>query len=202
LPASRTFNAAERALVGAWKNYLKWEESNPLELEEKDRSTLIQRIQGVYRKAVIRMRFYSEIWWVLCSFLLLSILIHAKRYMSYVWNNSVGKHEDAVNILKEGIKANPARSVVPSVSNSFCNFLFPLLASSSISRTPKYKKQERTKKEFSPRLINSLMSSALTLRPSRLGSTPPIHRLSQMVRPRHFPQMHQLPVSHLSPQLG
>jgi cleavage stimulation factor subunit 3 len=33
------------------------------------------------------------------------------RYMSYVWNNSVGKHEDAVNILKEGIKANPARLV-------------------------------------------------------------------------------------------
>ena len=62
LPALRTFNAAERALVGAWKNYLKWEESNPLELEEKDRTTLIQRIQGVYRKAVIRMRFYSEIW--------------------------------------------------------------------------------------------------------------------------------------------
>jgi len=48
--------------VGAWKNYLKWEESNPLELEEKDRLTLIQRVQSVYRKAVIRMRFYGEIW--------------------------------------------------------------------------------------------------------------------------------------------
>jgi cleavage stimulation factor subunit 3 len=62
LPSLPTFNAAERALVGAWKNYLKWEESNPLELEEKDRPTLIQRVQSVYRKAVIRMRFYGEIW--------------------------------------------------------------------------------------------------------------------------------------------
>jgi cleavage stimulation factor subunit 3 len=95
LPPIPKFNAPEKALVGAWKNYLKWEESNPLELEEKDRPTLIQRIQGVYRKAVIWMRFYGEIW-----------------YMSYVWHNSVGKHEDALNILKDGIKANPASFVL------------------------------------------------------------------------------------------
>jgi cleavage stimulation factor subunit 3 len=69
LPSLPKFNASERALVGAWKNYLKWEESNPLELEEKDKPTLIQRIQGVYRKAVINMRFYGEIW----SILLLSL---------------------------------------------------------------------------------------------------------------------------------
>lgn len=62
LPPGPTFNAAERALVGSWKTYLKWEESNPLEFEEKDKATLISRIQGVYRKAVIRMRYYSEIW--------------------------------------------------------------------------------------------------------------------------------------------
>ncbi|KAH7921985.1 Suf-domain-containing protein [Leucogyrophana mollusca] len=90
LPPTPTFNAAERALVGAWKTYLKWEESNPLEFEDKDRSTLISRIQGVYRKAVIRMRYYSEIW-----------------YMAFVWTNSVGKQEDAVNILKAGMEANP-----------------------------------------------------------------------------------------------
>ncbi|KAH7919879.1 Suf-domain-containing protein [Leucogyrophana mollusca] len=90
LPHTPTFNAAERALVGAWKTYFKWEESNPLEFEDKDRSALISRIQGVYRKAVIRMRYYSEIW-----------------YMAFVWTNSVGKQEDAVNILKAGMEANP-----------------------------------------------------------------------------------------------
>lgn len=62
LPTIPTFNATERTSMGAWRNYLKWEESNPLELEEKDKAILITRIQGVYRKAVIRMRFYSEIW--------------------------------------------------------------------------------------------------------------------------------------------
>ncbi|KAG5219406.1 mRNA 3'-end-processing protein [Salix suchowensis] len=54
-PSSR-----HRALVGAWKAYLKWEESNPLEIEEKDKASLITRIQSVYRKAVIRMRYYSK----------------------------------------------------------------------------------------------------------------------------------------------
>jgi len=62
LPALPTFNPPERALVGAWKTYLRWEESNPLEIEEKDKATLTSRIQGVYRKAVVRMRFYGEIW--------------------------------------------------------------------------------------------------------------------------------------------
>jgi cleavage stimulation factor subunit 3 len=69
LPSLPKFDAADRALVGAWKTYLKWEEGNPLEIEEKDKATLVSRIQGVYRKALVRMRFYAEIWWVLSSFL-------------------------------------------------------------------------------------------------------------------------------------
>ena len=61
LPAP-TFDNKDRAFVSAWKVYLKWEESNPLELEEKDKATLITRMQGIYCKATIPMRFYSEIW--------------------------------------------------------------------------------------------------------------------------------------------
>ncbi|KAI0269339.1 hypothetical protein BC834DRAFT_624205 [Gloeopeniophorella convolvens] len=90
LPPKPTFNAAERALVGSWKSYLRWEESNPLEIEEQDRNTFITRVQGVYRKAVIRMRFFGEIW-----------------YMAYVWTNSIGKADEAMNLLKAGIEANP-----------------------------------------------------------------------------------------------
>ena len=65
LPPLPNFNPPERALVGAWKAYLKWEESNPLEVEEKDRATLHSRVQHVYRKAVVRMRFYGEIWYAI-----------------------------------------------------------------------------------------------------------------------------------------
>jgi cleavage stimulation factor subunit 3 len=49
-------------LVGAWKSYLRWEENNPLEIDEQDRNTFVTRVQGVFRKAVIRMRFFGEIW--------------------------------------------------------------------------------------------------------------------------------------------
>ncbi|KAF9474614.1 Suf-domain-containing protein [Pholiota conissans] len=91
LPSMPRFDASERALVGKWKAYLKWEESNPLEIEEKDKATLITRIQGVYRKAVIRMRYYTEIW-----------------FMAYTWTNSVGKTDEAMSILKAGLEANPS----------------------------------------------------------------------------------------------
>jgi len=61
-PRVPTFTQSERTLVGAWKAYPKWEENNPLELDEKDKSVLIQRVQAVYRKAMIRMRYFAEIW--------------------------------------------------------------------------------------------------------------------------------------------
>ena len=94
LPPLPRFDASKRTIVGKWKAYLKWEESNPLEIEEKEKATSITRIQGVYRKAVIRMRYYSEIW-----------------YMAYTWTNSVGKHDEALSILKAGLEANPSRYV-------------------------------------------------------------------------------------------
>ncbi|KXN88352.1 mRNA 3'-end-processing protein RNA14 [Leucoagaricus sp. SymC.cos] len=90
LPSLPKFDQPERALVGKWKAYLKWEESNPLEIEDKDKATLITRLQGVYRKAVIRMRYYSEIW-----------------YMAYIWTSNIGKPDEAIAILKSGIEANP-----------------------------------------------------------------------------------------------
>ena len=110
LPSLPKFDASERALVGKWKAYLKWEEGNPLEIEEKDRSILITRIQGVYRKAVIRLRYYSEIWhvvYLLFYTYLLTLLF--LRFMAYTWTNSVGKHDEAMSILKAGMEANPSR---------------------------------------------------------------------------------------------
>ena len=62
LPRAPTFNASDKSQVGRWRQYLKWEESNPLEIEEANRSTLLQRVQTVYKKATVCMRYYSEIW--------------------------------------------------------------------------------------------------------------------------------------------
>lgn len=63
LPHSPSFVPEEKALVARWKKYLKWEESNPLEIEEKNVNQFRSRMQSVYRKAVICMKFYPEIWY-------------------------------------------------------------------------------------------------------------------------------------------
>lgn len=60
LPQKPTYSMKERELMGAWKSYLKWEESNPLDIEDK--STLNMRMQGVYQKALSSMRFHPEMW--------------------------------------------------------------------------------------------------------------------------------------------
>ena len=62
LPRPPTFNQGDKAIVSRWRQYLKWEESNPLEIEDANRSTFLQRVQTVYKKATIRMRYYSEFW--------------------------------------------------------------------------------------------------------------------------------------------
>ncbi|KAF7288478.1 CFIA complex component [Mycena chlorophos] len=90
LPSPPTFTPAERQLVGRWKAYLKWEESNPLEIEDKDKAILITRVQLVYRKALVRMRYFPEIW-----------------FMAYAWNLSVGNTSEAILILEQGLEANP-----------------------------------------------------------------------------------------------
>ncbi|KAJ7755187.1 Suf-domain-containing protein [Mycena metata] len=90
LPAPATFSGQERQLIARWKAYLKWEEGNPLAIEEKDNALLISRIQMVYRKAVIRMRYYPEIW-----------------FMAYSWTTSVGRKDEGLAILKAGLDANP-----------------------------------------------------------------------------------------------
>ena len=68
LPRPPTFNHGDKALVARWRLYLKWEEGNPLEMEESNRSAFLQRVQSVYKKAIVRMRFYSEIWCALFPF--------------------------------------------------------------------------------------------------------------------------------------
>ena len=60
LPVPPILRSEERLLLANWRKYLEFEESNPLGIEEK--TMLTARLLAVYRKAVIRMRFYPEIW--------------------------------------------------------------------------------------------------------------------------------------------
>ena len=119
LPSLPKFDASERALVGKWKAYLKWEEGNPLEIEEKDRSILITRIQGVYRKAVIRMRYYTEIWFVV-SLIVCGLLtpflpqvhgLHVDKQRWKVWRGHVypegGNGSQSIKVYLGLVPLNP-----------------------------------------------------------------------------------------------
>ena len=95
LPVQPRFDKADRDLVGVWKVYLRWEESNPLGLPEEERPTLVSRVTSAYRRALTSMRFFPELW-----------------YMAYVWTASTSTQELAIKILEEGIVANPTSFVL------------------------------------------------------------------------------------------
>lgn len=78
----------ERQIVSAWKRYLAWEESNPLELDEEGAKH--SRISYAFKKALVYMRFYPEIW-----------------YRAYISHKSMGREEEALILLKQGSEANP-----------------------------------------------------------------------------------------------
>lgn len=97
---------SDRALSHAWKAYLKWEEGNPLDID--DNAMLQARISAAYRKAVVAMRFFPEIWFAISNIVNWaspsSLCVY--RYMAYHWNLGIGKVDEAAATLKQGMDAN------------------------------------------------------------------------------------------------
>jgi cleavage stimulation factor subunit 3 len=98
---------ADRTLVEGWRTYLKWEEGNPLQLE--DVNLVHTRVLFAYRKAFSELRFFPEIWCVRptrccwCS--------DRRRYSASAYASHANKPDDALKYLEHGFAANPARSV-------------------------------------------------------------------------------------------
>ncbi|KZS90927.1 Suf-domain-containing protein [Sistotremastrum niveocremeum HHB9708] len=95
----------ERQLLEQWIRYIRWEESNPLQLDmqtREDEKQFASRMQGVYWKAAVSMRFHEEVWfrW----FRWLDGLDPAKR----------PTEENPMNVLVDGVQANPTSSLLNS----------------------------------------------------------------------------------------
>ncbi|WVO12857.1 hypothetical protein L204_100465 [Cryptococcus depauperatus] len=88
IPPRPTFTEQDRQSVGAWKAYLKWEENNPLVIEEP--AVLESRIGYALKKCLSDMRHFPELWY------------YASAYYS-----KIGKNDQAVEILKHGVEACP-----------------------------------------------------------------------------------------------
>ncbi|KAF8520032.1 hypothetical protein BU17DRAFT_89425 [Hysterangium stoloniferum] len=87
------YSEGHRMLAKSWRSYLQWEEKNPLDIEDK--SVFNARMMSIYKKAVIRMRFNPETW-----------------YMAYSWTEKHMKPDEAISFLKAGLEANPASFVL------------------------------------------------------------------------------------------
>ncbi|GAA6000875.1 hypothetical protein JCM10207_004701 [Rhodosporidiobolus poonsookiae] len=88
LPSRPDWSSSEaRDGLERWKRYLAYEESNPLELE--DLGMLNQRVGFAYRKALVNLRFYPEIW-----------------YLSANFHLRAGVVEEGRKLLRDGMTAN------------------------------------------------------------------------------------------------
>ncbi|CAG8567643.1 14377_t:CDS:10, partial [Acaulospora colombiana] len=88
VPTPPKWSKTEREQLSYWKEWIEWEKSNPLALE--DQSALTQRIIYVYKQAMMYLRFYPEIWF------------EAANYWA-----SIKKEEETVTLLKTAMEIMP-----------------------------------------------------------------------------------------------
>lgn len=82
------FSDHDCAVLAAWKKYIVWEKSNPLQLEDKNQ--LNARIIYSYKSALGMLRFFPEIWYDASMFMV-----------------EIGKMNEAMALLEEGTEVIP-----------------------------------------------------------------------------------------------
>jgi cleavage stimulation factor subunit 3 len=107
IPPRPLRNEQDRALVVNWRKYLKWEESNPLDIE--DAPVLQSRIGYAYRKCLTQMRFYPEMWYVAFPDDRERVLMPYYRYAAANFYQMQDKMDDMLAYIKTGLDANPSR---------------------------------------------------------------------------------------------
>ncbi|KAK4046434.1 mRNA 3'-end-processing protein rna14 [Microbotryomycetes sp. JL201] len=89
LPQRPDWSKQDKRALDMWRQYLAYEETNPLDIEEP---TVLQgRIGFAYKKAIASMRFFSEIW-----------------YRAAQYDIKLGKEDEARIVLNTGKLANPS----------------------------------------------------------------------------------------------
>lgn len=94
-PKERRFVRSEEKQIEIWRNWIKWEEKNPLEATEK--SIVSSRVTYVYKQAMMTMWFYPEIWF---------------EAADYALHQETDGVKEALDILKMGMKANPTSALL------------------------------------------------------------------------------------------
>ena len=92
LPPAPGFDGAEEfsKQVQAWKSWIEWEKSDPLEIKDEDRDAYNKRILYIYKNALAELRFWPEMW-----------------FDAAEWSFQNSLNEEGNTFLKSGMEANP-----------------------------------------------------------------------------------------------
>lgn len=92
LPPALGFEGDKEYLgqVSLWKQWINWEQEDPLVLKDEDLQAYKQRVLYVYKQAVMALRFWPEMW------------VEAAE-----WSFNNGMEQDGNDFLNQGISANP-----------------------------------------------------------------------------------------------
>lgn len=92
LPPAAGFDGAEEFTkqVQAWKNWIEWEKSDPLEVKDEDRDTYNKRVLYIYKNALAALRFWPEMW-----------------FDAAEWSFQNNMADEGNAFLKSGMEANP-----------------------------------------------------------------------------------------------
>ncbi|KAG0325222.1 mRNA 3'-end-processing protein rna14 [Dissophora globulifera] len=88
LPRPVKWTERELHQLEQWKRYIRWERSNPLNLE--DQAAFSARVAWTYKQALLSMRFYPEVWF------------EAATYFQ-----EIGRADEAVALLKNACEIMP-----------------------------------------------------------------------------------------------
>lgn len=96
VPPHPTFIDLDRQLVSTWKAYLKWEEGNPLVIQDEE--VFSARVRYAMKRCLSETRHFAEMWF------------HVAQYY-------VGKGDEGMvgRVLRAGVEACPRRYVLTLV---------------------------------------------------------------------------------------
>lgn len=114
IPAKPTFSEHDRQLVGAWKAYLKWEQGNPLVLDEEQ---LEGRVGYAMKRCTGEMRHFAEMWHLVALYHLGEGESQGEGDKEIKGKEE--KEEKGLEVLKAGVEACPKRYVSNRRSCSF-----------------------------------------------------------------------------------
>ncbi|KAI8148365.1 hypothetical protein BJV82DRAFT_263631 [Fennellomyces sp. T-0311] len=101
IPKPPQWTEKEISQLSAWRQYIQWEKSNPLQLE--DEAMVVERVSYAYQQAFLVLRFYPELW-----------------YDFAMYYTELQKPDKALGVLKQGVEVLPSSLLLTFAYTELC----------------------------------------------------------------------------------